>query len=104
MKVVLAYDLGEAFVDDLRSSFPDIDFHTAYTPEDQLQETPDAEVQFGLITREAFLQARNLKWFQFIGIGFDGIVSVRQGRATAEKAFLVVDGAAVEEPLGPDGG
>lgn len=75
MKVVIAYDLGEAYVSDLRNTFPNVDFVTAYTPEDELKETTDADVQFGTISREAFLDAKNLKWFQFIGIGFDGIVS-----------------------------
>ena len=75
MKVVLAYDLGKDYVSDLRSSFSDVDFVTAYTQEDQLKQTRDAEVQFGTISRDAFLDAKNLKWFQFIGIGFDGIVS-----------------------------
>ncbi len=75
MKVVIAYNLGEDYVADLRATYPDVDIVTAYTPEDQLKETPDADVQFGTISREAFLDARNLKWFQFIGIGFDGIVT-----------------------------
>ena len=75
MKVVLAYDLGEDYVADLRNTFPDVDFSTAYTPAEELRETQDAEVQFGTINRDAFLDAKNLKWFQFIGIGFDGIVS-----------------------------
>ena len=75
MKVVIAYDLGEDYVADLQTSFPNVDFVTAYTPEDQLKQTRDAEVQFGTISRDAFLDAKNLKWFQFIGIGFDGIVS-----------------------------
>lgn len=74
MKVVVAYDLGEEYVEDLRTSFPDVDIVTAYTPEDQFRETQDAEVHFGSISRDTFLDARNLKWFQFIGIGFDGIV------------------------------
>lgn len=74
MKVVVAYDLGEEYVEDLRTSFPDVDIVTAYTPEDQLRETQDAEVHFGSISRDTFLDARNLKWFQFIGIGFDEIV------------------------------
>ena len=74
MKVVLLYDLGERFVEDLRSTFPSLDFRPCYTVEDQLREVPDAEVQFGLITREVYLASKKLKWFHFIGIGFDIIV------------------------------
>lgn len=76
MKVVIASGLlGEDFVAEVRASFPDVDIVTAYTEEDKLREIGDAEVLFGGITREAFLDARNLKWFQFEGIGFDGIVN-----------------------------
>ncbi len=71
VKVTLAYDLGERFVNDLRSTFPKVDFHTAYTAEEQIREAPDTEVQFGLINRETYLAAPKLRWFHFIGIGFD---------------------------------
>ena len=71
MKVVLAFDLGEDFVRDLRTAFPQIEFAPAYTVEEQLREVPDAEVQFGLITREVFLKAKQLRWIHFIGAGFD---------------------------------
>ena len=74
MKVVLDRDLGEEFVSELQEMFPAVDFRRAYTIEEQLQEAPDAEVQFGEITRDAYLAAKKLRWFQFIGIGFDHIV------------------------------
>ncbi len=75
MKIVLAFDLGEAFVNDLRASFPDHDFRTAYTPEGQLREVVDAEVQFGEISREAFDAAEKLRWFHFIGMGVDNYMN-----------------------------
>ena len=34
----------------------------------------DAEVVFGLMTRPVFLAAKKLKWFHFVGIGFDPVV------------------------------
>lgn len=71
MKVVLTVDLGDAFVQDLRTTFPDVDFQPAYTLEEELREVPDAEVQFGLISRGAFRAAKQLRWFHFVGIGFD---------------------------------
>ena len=74
MKVVLAYDLGDEFVKDLRATFPKVDFRIAYSKEEQLREVPDAEVQFGEIDRDVFLAAKRLRWFQYIGIGFDHIV------------------------------
>ena len=72
MKVVLNFDLGEAFVDDLKATFPDVDFRPVNNHEEELREVVDAEVQFGEISREAFDAAKTLRWFHFIGMGFDG--------------------------------
>lgn len=74
MKVVLTYDMGKEFEDDLRASFPDVDFRIAYAVEDQVREVPGAEVVFGEMGREAFLAATDMKWFHFVGIGFDGLL------------------------------
>ncbi len=74
VKVTLAFDLGHKFVSDLQATFPNVEFRTAYTPEEQLKEAPDTEIQFGLIDRETYLAASNLRWFHFIGIGFDYIL------------------------------
>ena len=79
MKVVVAHRIGGDFVEDLRESFPQVEFRTAYTPEEQLREAPDAEVQFGLITQEALEAARKLRWFHFVGIGFDHVLSGTPG-------------------------
>ena len=74
MKVLLDCDLGGGFFGELQAMFPSVDFRRAYTIEEQLQEVGDAEVQIGEITRDVYLAARKLRWFQFIGIGFDHIV------------------------------
>ncbi len=71
MNITLAHDMGEAFVADLRQTFPEIDFCVAYTPEEQLHAAPQAEIQFGTIDRPTFLAAANLRWYHFVGIGFD---------------------------------
>ena len=44
MKVVLTYDLGESFVEELRTAFPELDFYPAYDESEQVQEVADAEV------------------------------------------------------------
>ena len=79
MKVVIAHRIGPDFVEDLRKNFPQVEFRTAYTPEEQLREAPDAEVQFGVITGEALEAARKLRWFHFVGIGFDHVLSSAPG-------------------------
>lgn len=79
MKVVITHRIGPGFVGDLRESFPEVEFRTAYTQEEQLREVPDAEVQFGLITEEVLKAARKLRWFHFVGIGFDHILTNAPG-------------------------
>ena len=79
MKVVIAHRIGPDFVEDLRKNFPQVEFRTAYTPEEQLREAPDAEVQFGVITEEALNAARKLRWFHFVGIGFDHVLRSAPG-------------------------
>ena len=74
MKVVLTYDMGESFVEELQTAFPELDFYPAYDEAEQVQEVADAEVVFGLMRRPVFLAAKELKWFHFVGIGFDPIV------------------------------
>ena len=74
MKVVLAFDMGAAFVEELRAAFPDVEFCEAYEVEQQLAVVVGAQVQFGLISRPVFEAADALEWFHFVGIGFDSIV------------------------------
>ena len=74
MKVVLTYDMGESFVEELQTTFPELDFCPAYGEAEQMQEVADAEVVFGLMTRPVFLAAKKLKWLHYVGIGFDSVV------------------------------
>ena len=72
MKAVLAFDLGEEFVADLRASFPEVEFVTAYSEEEQLAQAPDAEIFFGTISRAAFLAAA-LASGEIAGAGCDAL-------------------------------
>ena len=63
MKVVLTYDMGESFVEELQTAFPELDFYPVYDEAEQVQEVADAEVVFGLMRRPVFLAAKELKWF-----------------------------------------
>ena len=74
LHVGVCYDLGRDFEARLRSEFPDIRFTIAQTPEEQRRMAPDLDVIFGQLDREAFLRASNLRWYQFIGIGFDSVL------------------------------
>jgi D-2-hydroxyacid dehydrogenase (NADP+) len=90
VKVVLAFDMGAAYVEELRAAFPEVDFCVAYTEQEQVRAVVDAEVQFGLITRPVFLAAQALKWFHFVGIGFDPVVRAmpefREGKVVMTNA------------------
>ena len=46
-----------------RDTATEVEFASALTDEEQLREVPDAEVQFGTISREAFAAGEKLKWF-----------------------------------------
>ena len=74
MKVVVAFDMGAAYVDELRAAFPSVEFCPAYTVAEQVAAVQGAQVQFGLISRPVFDAADALEWFHFVGIGFDPIV------------------------------
>ena len=74
LHVGVCYDLGRAFEDRLRSEFPDTRFTIAHTPEEQRRIAPEVDVIFGQLDREAFLRASNLRWYHFIGIGFDSVL------------------------------
>jgi phosphoglycerate dehydrogenase-like enzyme len=71
MNVTLAFDFGAEFVERLRVAHPTARITPAYTPAEQLALAPEMEVQLGRIDRDTFLAAPNLKWFHFVGIGFD---------------------------------
>ena len=74
MNVTVADDFGEEYVARLRHSFPRARITPAYGAAEQLALAPEVEVQFGLIDRPTFLSARRLKWFHFVGIGFDSVL------------------------------
>lgn len=65
--------VGHTDVDDLRASFPQVEFAVATTPEAQLREAPDADAIYGMPTREAFRAARKVRWVHRPGTGIDDI-------------------------------
>ena len=74
LHVGVCYDLGRDFEARLRAEFPDTRFSVAHTPEEQRRIAPELDVIFGQLDREAFRRASNLRWFHFIGIGFDSVL------------------------------
>ena len=74
LNVGVCFDLGRDFEDRLRTEFPDTQFTLAYTSEEQRQTAADLDVIFGQLDREAYLRAAKLRWYHFIGIGFDDVL------------------------------
>ena len=75
MKIVMAAMLGDEFLNDLKTSFPEVTFEAAPNDEEQKHHIKDADVFFGWPSREVFLSADRLRWIHCPGTGIDQIVS-----------------------------
>lgn len=88
MKVVVTPmpgDVGPAepedvVIQDLRDSFPDIDFQWCHTEEEQRQAIAGAEIYSGWLSREVFLAGENLKWIHCPGTGIDSYLKIPELR------------------------
>lgn len=79
MKAVVGVTIGEnfgEFLEELKDSFPSIDFQLALTTEEQKEQIRDADIFIGVPTREVFLAAQRLRWIHNPGTGIDWIASV----------------------------
>ena len=76
MKVVVAAMATEQYMEELRSSFPEVEFVPAEGEEAQRSEIVDADVFFGRPSRGVFLAAERLRWLQWVGTGIDEIGAV----------------------------
>ena len=80
MKIVMSGRATDQFVDELRATFPDVTFHRAATPEEEIELIRDADVYCGEPSREVFRAAQRLLWIQCPGTGIDRIVSIPEIR------------------------
>ena len=76
MKVVLASLMNDEFLKDLTETFPDVDFAVANSPDDQQREIRDADVFFGMPSRDVFVAGERLRWLQIPGTGVDKAVEI----------------------------
>ena len=79
MKIVIAARIGEGFdefVEQLRDTWPDIDFQMAATADEQMLAVKDADVYVGHPSRDVILAAKQLKWVHAPGTGIDWIMSI----------------------------
>ena len=77
MKVLMTNaHLGEGFVEQLQSEFPQVEFLTAISVEDQLREAADADAICGWPdSPEVVEAARQLRWIHCPGTGIDKIMA-----------------------------
>jgi phosphoglycerate dehydrogenase-like enzyme len=77
MKVVVTeHLLTDAYLRDLRASFPGIAVEPARTVDEQIREIADAEVFCGSPTSAIFRAARRLRWVHCPGTGIDWLAKV----------------------------
>jgi phosphoglycerate dehydrogenase-like enzyme len=78
MKVVLSNKrmVTEEFLKDLQASFPEVTIQNTDTEEEQKQHIKDADVFYGMPSREVFLAADRLRWIQCPGTGIDVLTSI----------------------------
>ncbi len=76
MKIVVAAMATDRYLEELRSSFPEVEFVTAESEEAQRGEIVDADVFIGRPSRRVFLAAERLRWLQWVGTGIDEIGAV----------------------------
>ena len=76
LKVVIGTDhVGTHYAEELRDSFPEIEFIVAYDPAEHSAAIRDADAFFGWPNDEAFAAAKKLKWIACPGMGIDKIVA-----------------------------
>lgn len=75
MKIILSALLNDRFVSDLHTSFPDVEFVTATTEEQQLNSIADADAIFGWPSSTVLSAGHRLRWIQHPGTGIDRIMS-----------------------------
>lgn len=76
MKVLMTNaHLGEGFVEQLEEEFPDVEFLTAISIEDQLREAPKADAICGWPSSPKVVEAAaRLRWIHCPGTGIDKIM------------------------------
>ena len=82
MKVVVTRTSGPfgadptGYLKDLRAEFPDVEFVSAETEDDEKEHVREADVFYGWPTRDVFLSAQKLQWIQCPGTGVDRLTEI----------------------------
>ncbi len=77
MKVALqTMHSDDAFVAELTSEFPEVEFRPSANEEDEKVNIKDADVFCGAPSRDVFLASERLRWIQCVGTGVDMILAI----------------------------
>lgn len=72
MKVLIAYNLEDDYVEKMRKTFPDVEFSRVVEPGNMKDAIVDADIVLGgRFNAELFLQAKKLKWIQTSSAGVE---------------------------------
>lgn len=71
MKVLITAPWVNQYADELRASFPSVEFIDGQKPEDALRNAADAEIIFGTVTSELLAASAKLRWIGFPAAGVE---------------------------------
>ena len=71
MKVLITAPWVNQYADELRASFPSVEFIDGQKPEDALLYAADAEIIFGTVTSELLAASAKLRWIGFPAAGVE---------------------------------
>ena len=73
-----SHGANKAFVEELRTAFPGVEFLYAATEEEQIRLLRDADALYGWPSRDVLLAAERLRWIQCPGTGIDAITKISE--------------------------
>jgi phosphoglycerate dehydrogenase-like enzyme len=71
MKVLITAPWVHHALGELRAQFPQVEFVSALTPEEQVKAATDAEVVFGTVSSDVFAAAPKLRWLHYPAAGVE---------------------------------
>jgi phosphoglycerate dehydrogenase-like enzyme len=78
MKVLITAPWVHHSLGELQAEFPQVEFVSALTPEEQMKAATDAEAVFGTISNDVFAAAPKLRWLHYPAAGVEWMQHVPQ--------------------------
>ena len=94
VKIVMMAGRWTEWIDFISEASPRATVVAAHTDEELLKEIVDADVVIGRLPREPYLAAKQLKWVQSIGVGFETMLYPEM----VESDVVITNTAGVFDP------